>query len=134
VQDRWPASFTNQLAATILTTGGVTADITRQTVTPPQDSWYFPRHPGLTRIVPQAGLPTAIRDFVAEHFALFDAAVQFGAWINPDSQLCYLDLITCLGDQAEAERLACAYGAEGGRQVVAIYNPVRVTTVRLGTG
>ncbi|WP_427884945.1 hypothetical protein ACQHIV_22445 [Kribbella sp. GL6] len=130
-----PAAVTpSGLAAVTLSSGGVTADITRRTITPPRDSWYFPRYPGLTRIVPLDGLAAAIRGFVADHRALFTDEIQFGAWINPDSRLCYLDLITQLPDQAEAERMARRYGVEGGRKVVAIYNPVRALTVRLGGG
>ena len=130
MQDARPA-FLNRLAAVTLTTGGVTADITRLTITPPEDSWYFPRHPGLTRIVPQDALAAEIRDFVTEHHQLFVDGVRFGAWVNPDSQLCYLDLITWASSRREAERLARRYGEEGGRQVVAIYNPVRGVTERL---
>jgi hypothetical protein len=132
VTDARLAGFTDRLAATTLTTGGVTADITRLSITAPCDSWYFPRYPELTRILPQAGLPVAIRDFVLDHRELFDGdLIQFGAWINPGTRMCYLDVITRSPSRVEAKRLARRYGAEGGRQVVAIYNPVRGVTERL---
>ncbi|MFG1906195.1 hypothetical protein [Kribbella sp. NPDC048928] len=133
MDDARPA-FPSRLAAVTLTTGGVTADINHETIGPALDSWYFPRYPGLTMIVPQDGLATAIDDFVDDHRALFTDEVQFGAWINPDSRLCYLDLITHAPERGLAEELAGRYGVEGGRRVVAIYNPVRAVTVRLGTG
>jgi hypothetical protein len=54
--------------------------------------------------------------------------IQFGAWINPETRQGYLDLIARSSSRVEAEVLARRYGVQGGRQVVAIYNPVRDLT------
>ncbi|WP_405056164.1 hypothetical protein OG474_25900 [Kribbella sp. NBC_01505] len=127
--------FTHRLAAATRATGGVTADITRLSITPVHDSWHFPRYPELTRILPLEDLAGSILAFVQEHQDLFDGEViQFGAWINPATQLCYLDLITRSSSRDEALELARKYGVQGGRQVVAIYNPVRELTEWLGEG
>jgi hypothetical protein len=127
-------AFVRDLVAITLSTGGATADVPRRVVLQPDDRWYFPRFPELTRIVPLADLEAAFSSFIADHLATFDDTVRFGAWINPTSRTCYLDLITHVPTEAQAELLAHRYGREAGRPVVAIYNPLRRLTTYLNYG
>jgi hypothetical protein len=124
-------AFVRDLVAITLSTGGATADIPRRLLLRPDDRWYFPRFPELTRIVPLTDLEAAFGSFLSDHLPVFDDSVRFGAWINPTTQTCYLDLITHAPTEVQAEVLAHRYSREGGRPVVAIYNPLRDLTTYL---
>jgi hypothetical protein len=126
-----PASFIRDLVSTTTRTGGATADIPRRRLLRPDDRWYFPRFPELTRIVPLTGLEAAFGSFISDHLTAFGDSVRFGAWINPTSRTCYLDLITHAPTEAQAEALAHRYSRDGGRPIVAIYNPLRGLTTYL---
>lgn len=124
-------AFIRNLVATTLRTGGATADVPRRQLLQPDDQWYFPRFPELTRILPLTDLDTAFGGFISAHLTAFDDTVRFGAWINTADRTCYLDLITHAPTEAQAAALARRYGREAGRPVVAIYNPLRDLTTYL---
>ncbi|HVX43738.1 MAG TPA: hypothetical protein VHC49_07620 [Mycobacteriales bacterium] len=109
--------------------GGTTADLHSLVV--PTDQWYFPRFPEHTQIVSLADLPSSLERFVGIHRAVLAGGLLLGTWINPDNRMCYLDLITRVAAEHRALELARHYSRLGGRDIVAICNPVRGITRRV---
>lgn len=123
--------FASEIARMTLAAGGATVDVIAERFVPAGDVWYFPRHPGRTKIVAlnPIHLSDAIAEFVSGNWHLFQPGeVYLGTWIHRDVTSCYLDLITHAPDKPHAIRLAHRFGAEEGRRIVAICNPASNST------
>jgi hypothetical protein len=126
-------AFVERIVAAIRADGGANACVVGERLLPPEDAWSFPRYPERTRIIaPGADLVAELAAFIAANDAQLRAAgCYLGAWINPQTREVYLDIATSRAELGEALALARMLGAQGGRAVVAIYNPARRETVYL---
>lgn len=117
-----------EIARATLANGGATVDVAAGRLLPPDDRWYFPRHPARTRIVPPQCLQDSVATFITDHRQHFHDGLYLGTWLNPHTTTCYLDLITATPDKHEALALARRYSHQSGRKIVAICNPLRALT------
>ena len=123
------SGLADEIVAATLADGGATVDVTSGTLLTADDSWYFPRYPECTRIVPVDGLAAAVLAFAIDHEDVLRTERRWlGTWLNPGSGQCYLDVITRSASRSEALALARRYGREGGRRILAICNPLRQAT------
>jgi hypothetical protein len=119
----------HEICAETFRRGGATADL--HSLVPPTDQWYFPRFPEHTQIVPLTALAPSVGCFVRVHRSALAGDLLLGTWINPDNRMCYLDLITRVAAEHRALELARHYSRLGGRDILAICNPVRGITRRV---
>ena len=121
------------IARATLQHGGVTADVSSQTLLAPVDAWYFPKYPAKALILPSTvDLCPALKQFIianSNHWS--EPNTWLGTWINPQTREYYLDITTSRQDLDEARQEAIALGLKDGRNIVAIYNPARQQTVYL---
>lgn len=123
------------MVAATVANGGVTVDPRTGAVLPPDDRWYLPRHPDLTRIVPLEELGAALARFAFDHADhLRDTDLLLGTWFSPDTKACYLDLIVREETEAGAIDAARRYSRTSDRHIVAICNPRRGQTIFIPPG
>ncbi len=114
-------------------TGGVSANLRQQKILPDQDWWMFPKYPSITKILPQKiDLELEIGNFVKENMQLLaEKDTYLGIWLNPKTKDYYFDVTTAVDDKKQALEKARKVSMKEGRNIVAIYNPIRDETIFL---
>jgi hypothetical protein len=124
------SSILSAIADKTMRDGGATFDFKALKFIVPKNLWYFPKYPGLTRIVGQDEILHVLTDFLDKNSILYlEDDVVFGTWLNPDSGKVYLDINTFEADRATALRQAKAFSLRDGRNIVSMYNPASKETV-----
>lgn len=97
------------------------------------DVWCFPKYPSRTIILPSTvDLAASLSEFVDQNKdVLCEEDCWLGTWQNPQTGEYYLDVATGIGDFSMACETAQRLSLMGGRQIVAMYNPLRKETYYL---
>lgn len=107
--------------------GGVTIDMSKESIVQNLDEWLFPRWPERTEVVTDERLEAALVVFLRTYKkAIAQEDLYVGIW-KKDSKY-YLDLNVHIPHFDDAIRLAKRYSQEGGRQIMSAFNPARNET------
>lgn len=111
-------------------TGGVSASVEQRKLLNPRDSWYFPKYPSRTRIVPQSvNLLIELETFIKDNMELLLEEDTFlGVWLNPNTGHYYIDITTSIDILDLAKKTAKDISQREGRKIVTLYNPSKNKT------
>lgn len=93
----------------------------------------FPKYPSKTRILPHdKNLKRTIIEYLDTNSKwLLEPDCFLGIWLNPNSHDYYFDITTAESDENLAIQRAKQVSIMDGRNIVAIYNPLKKKTVFL---
>jgi len=123
----------NKIVRFIDKTGGVSVDIKTRKIIPRQDCWMFPKYPSKTQILSHSTiLRTTIIEFInTNRKRLLEPDCFLGIWLNPKSKEYYFDITTTERNEDDAIHRAKKVSELDGRNIVAIYNPLKERTIFL---
>lgn len=104
--------------------GGTTFDMGTQSFVTSINSWFYPKYPGITQIVPVSELDSVLAVFISSNKELLsEKNCYLGTWLNPESQRVYLDVTTYQSSLENALFEAREISEKQGRKIVTVYNP-----------
>jgi len=123
----------NKIIGLINKTSGVSVDIKTWKIIPRQDNWLFPKYPSKTRILPYGiNLKSSIIEYLDNNTEwLLESDCFLGIWLNPKSKEFYFDITTTENNKDIAIQRAKKISVLEGRNIVAIYNPLKKKTIYL---
>jgi hypothetical protein len=114
--------------------GGVTSKLdTYEFISPTDEAWGLPKYPDKTAILPPgADLAQAITEFIhANEVYLREPGSWLGTWIDPSTNICYLDITAIYFRIEDAMSQATALSSKTQRKIVALYDFKREQPVYL---
>jgi hypothetical protein len=114
--------------------GGVTSKLdTHEFISPTDEAWGLPKYPDKTAILPPgADMVQAITAFIHMNRTYLDEPDSWlGTWIDPSTNICYVDITAIYFRIEDAMREAMTLSSKTQRKIVALYDFKREQPVYL---
>ncbi len=104
--------------------GGVTSKLDTYEFLSSTEAWGLPKYPDRTAILPPGtNMAQAVTTFIeTNNNQLREPNCWLGTWIDPSTDLCYLDVTTIYFCREDAMREAIALRDTTRRKIVALYD------------
>lgn len=113
--------------------GGVTFKFSDKIFIDKIDTWIFPKYPSKTLIIPIKKISVnVLKFFIFKNYKqLCENNCYFGTWLNLKNNCVYLDINTSFVNKNLAIKIAKKISNTEKRNIVAIYNPKKNSTIYL---